>query len=115
MSQPKLNERRTVALSVWVIVSAAAITIVLIVTLFIVKPGMPDRIILLTGEQNSAYHDLGQRYAADLRGRGLEVDVMVTRGASDNVQRLKDSGRNVIEIFHFDYVTGTEMTYLISS
>ena len=118
MSQPKLNERRTVALSAWIMVSAAAITIVLIVTLFIVKPAMPDRIILLTGEQNSAYHDLGQRYAEDLRGRGLEVNVMVTHGASDNVKRLKDSGRNVVafapSIEDWSKVLGAEPVGLVA-
>ncbi|MCP3981451.1 MAG: hypothetical protein GY716_19300 [bacterium] len=73
---------------VWVGGCAAAIAIVLFVTLVLLKPAMPDRIVLLTGPEGSAYHDLGTRYAEDLRSRGLEADVLVTDGVRDNIQRL---------------------------
>ena len=44
----------------WLGVSAALIAIVLLVTVVVVKPAMPDRVVLLTGPEGGAYHDLGQ-------------------------------------------------------
>jgi TRAP-type uncharacterized transport system substrate-binding protein len=76
-------------------VSAALIAIVLFVALVVVKPAMPDRIVLLTGPEGGAYHDLGERYADDLRLRGLEAEVIVTEGVLDNMQRLA-AGGNVV-------------------
>jgi hypothetical protein len=73
----------------------AVVAIALFVTLVIVKPATPDRIVLLTGPEGSAYHDLGKRYALDLRRRGLEAEVIVTEGALDNLRRLTTVG-NVV-------------------
>ena len=53
MSQPDLTEKRGRLRRAWIRVSAAAIAIVLFVTLVIVKPGMPDRIVLLTGSEKA--------------------------------------------------------------
>jgi TRAP-type uncharacterized transport system substrate-binding protein len=86
------NERMRTALFG---MSGAAIAILLFVSLVIIKPAMPDRIVLLTGPENSAYHDLGKRFAEDLRSRGLEVQVIVTEGALDNVRQIVE-GRNAV-------------------
>ena len=76
-------------------VSAAGIAILVAVSLVAIKPAVPDRIVLFTGPENSAYHDLGHRYAEDLRNRGLEVEVVVTEGALDNVRRIVE-GSNAV-------------------
>ena len=52
---------------------------------------MPDRVVLLTGPESSAYHEFGVRLAQDLNARGINADVMVTGGSLDNLQRLRDS------------------------
>jgi TRAP-type uncharacterized transport system substrate-binding protein len=75
--------------------SAGFLLLVLLVTLLVVKPAMPDRIDLLTGPAGSAYHDLGERYAEDLRRRGLDADVIATDGTIDNLRRLADGGAAV--------------------
>jgi len=95
MRQPDPTEEHRRLRSVWIGISAAVIVIVLFVTLLIVKPAMPDRIVLLTGPEGSTYHHLGGRYAEDLRRRGLEADVVVTRGALDNLRRLAEGGQAV--------------------
>ena len=71
------------------------IAALLFVSIFVIKPTMPDRIALLTGPEDSAYHDLGVRYADDLQRRGLEVEVITTKGALDNVRQLAD-GRKAV-------------------
>ena len=66
----------------------AAVAIVLLVSLVIVRPAAPDKITLLTGPEGSGYHELGRRYAAALGDLGLEVEVIVTDGGFENVERL---------------------------
>jgi len=66
----------------------AAVAIVLLVSLVIIRPAAPDKITLLTGPEGSGYDELGTRYAAALRDLGLEVEVIVTDGGLENVERL---------------------------
>jgi len=72
----------------WNEFSIAIIAVVFIVALAVFQPAMPDRIVLLTGPEDSTYHHLGTRYAEQLRKDGLEVEVVETAGAFDNLQRL---------------------------
>ena len=72
----------------WIATSTVSIAILLLVTLVIVKSAMPDRITLLAGPVGSADHTLALRYADDLRRRGLEADVVVTKGELDNLRRV---------------------------
>ncbi|MCP3903618.1 MAG: ABC transporter substrate-binding protein [Planctomycetes bacterium] len=73
-------------------ISAAVLVAVLFVALVLIKPAMPDRIDLLTGPVGSAYHQLGERYAEDLRRHGLDVNVIATDGTLDNLRRLGRGG-----------------------
>jgi TRAP-type uncharacterized transport system substrate-binding protein len=91
MGQPNPADDAPRARRAWLAVCALVIAVALFVTLVVVKPAVPDRIVLLTGPEGSAYHDLGTRYAADLRGRGLEAEVVVTGGPLDNLRRLGDA------------------------
>ena len=62
----------------------------------IIKPAMPDKIILLTGPEGSTYCELGTRYASILRARGLETEVVATGGGLDNLQRLAAGDHNTV-------------------
>ena len=77
-------------------IPAAAIVLVLVVTLVVVKPAMPKRIELLTGPDGSAYHEFGKHYADELRKHGLEAEVVVTAGALDNLRRLAERGEDAV-------------------
>ena len=54
MSQTKLIQNCDRLRRAWSYVSVAVIALVLIVTLFVIKPGMPDQIVLLTGAKKNA-------------------------------------------------------------
>jgi TRAP-type uncharacterized transport system substrate-binding protein len=95
MSGPSLEDKHKRLRKIWLGVCVALVAVVLFVTLVVVKPAMPGHVILLTGPEGSAYHDLGRRYAEDLRSRGLEAEVVVTEGALDNLQRLAE-GPNAV-------------------
>jgi len=95
MSRPSLEDKQKRLRKIWLGVCVALVAVVLFVTLVVVKPAMPGHVILLTGPEGSAYHDLGTRYAEDLRSRGLEAEVVVTEGALDNLQRLAESANAV--------------------
>lgn len=52
-------------------------------------PMPPHRLVLATATEQSAYHVLGQRYRDMLRAYGVEVDVQVTGGSWQNLDRLQ--------------------------
>ena len=88
MSQPERMVPSKRLSGAWTYIAAFVVAIMIFVTLVIIKPAMPERIILLTGPDGSAYHELGKRIAEELRLRELEVDVVVTDGALENVLHL---------------------------
>jgi TRAP-type uncharacterized transport system substrate-binding protein len=71
-----------------VAIAAAVLFVVLLVALVLIKPAMPASIDLLTGPPGSAYYELGQQYAEELRRRGLDAEAIATDGAIDNLQRV---------------------------
>ena len=79
----------------WLVARIAVVVVVLLAALLLVRPSMPDRIVLLTGPEGSAYHALGVHYAETIRARGLAVDVVVTDGALDNLRRLAGTENTV--------------------
>ena len=78
------------------LISAAALAVVLFVVIVFIKPDMPDRITLLTGPDGSAYHELGLKYAVELKENGLGADVVVTDGGLDNLEKLAAGAPNAI-------------------
>jgi len=88
MQKTETGRRRKRPGRLWNEFSIAVVAVVFIVALIIIQPAMPDRIVLLTGPDDSTYHHLGTQYAEQLRKDGLEVEVVETAGAFDNLQRL---------------------------
>ena len=76
----------------WGVASATILLLVLGLTLRQIGPAAPGEVQLLTGPAGSPYHQLGERYAAYLRARGLPAEVVETRGAFDNLLRLTEPG-----------------------
>ena len=81
----------------WLAFSSAVILVVLFLAIVVIKPAMPDHVVLLTGPEASAYHEFGVRLAQDLNARGINADVIVTGGSLDNLQRLGE-GNNVVAL-----------------
>jgi TRAP-type uncharacterized transport system substrate-binding protein len=74
---------------------AAAPTIVLValacaVAYLVVDPEPPRRVVLATGQDNSAYEEFGRKYAAILARDGIRVELRRSLGSAENLQRLKD-------------------------
>jgi TRAP-type uncharacterized transport system substrate-binding protein len=60
-----------------------------------VRP-MPPRILtMVTGPEGSAYHEFGKRYREILARDGIELRLLSTAGALENLARLRDQGSNV--------------------
>jgi TRAP-type uncharacterized transport system substrate-binding protein len=56
----------------------------------LLRPTPPKRVVLLTGTEQGAYAEFGRRYAQELRGYGIEVQLLQTRGAAENLRMLRD-------------------------
>lgn len=117
MNETEIADRQKRFRRIAVGASVAVVAIVLFVTLVIIKPAMPDRIVLLTGPEESAYHGLGLRYAAALRDRGLEAEVVITEGSLDNVHRLASGGDDTVAFAPsaLDYEARTPMSNSLTS
>jgi TRAP transporter TAXI family solute receptor len=86
MSEYILSERRR---RNWLWATALAIAaLVLGLSLWLVGPVPPKRILLATGQANGSYDHFGNRYQCKLRRLGLKVDLVRTNGSVDNLQRL---------------------------
>jgi TRAP transporter TAXI family solute receptor len=54
----------------------------------VVDPAPPRRVILATGQENSAYEEFGRKYASVLARDGIQVGLQRSLGSEDNLQRL---------------------------
>lgn len=72
------------------------IAIAIFVSLVVLKPDLPKKIVLLTGPDDSGYHAIGEQYAAHLKSRGLRAEVVLTDGGMDNMRRLVDGANDTV-------------------
>src|SRR5882762_11701033 len=56
----------------------------------VLRPNPPRKVVLLTGTEQGAYAEFGRRYAQELRRYGIEVQLLQTRGAAENLRMLRD-------------------------
>ncbi len=102
------NERRFLKISRTTAI--AVISIALLISLVIIKPASPEKIVLLTGPEGSSYHELGTRYAEYLNQLGLQTEVKVTLGGFDNVQQLVAGAEDAVGFApsNIEHVIGDE-------
>ncbi|QYF95900.1 TAXI family TRAP transporter solute-binding subunit [Massilia sp. PAMC28688] len=77
------------------LVAATGPTILIIAALcllayVLVDPTPPRHVTLATGQENSAYEELGKKYAAALGRHGIKVTLVRSLGSQENLQRLQE-------------------------
>jgi uncharacterized protein len=55
----------------------------------LVDPSPPRHVVLSTGQENSAYEEIGKKYAAALARHGVKVTLLQSAGSGENLRRLK--------------------------
>jgi hypothetical protein len=67
-----------------------ALTLALLaLTYWWLDPNPPQKVVLATGPEQSAYERFGQRYAQALAAHGISVELRATDGSADNVALLR--------------------------
>jgi len=92
VKRPTLRSFSLVSLRDLVAASAPTIVLVLaacVVAYIVVDPAPPRRVVLATGQENSAYEEFGRKYAAVLAREGIRVELQRSLGSEDNLQRLQ--------------------------
>ena len=73
-----------------------AVVLLLAAGVYVVETLPPHKIVMATGAQGGAYHELGIRYREILAQAGVEVQLLTTTGAIENLTRLRDPRRGWI-------------------
>jgi TRAP-type uncharacterized transport system substrate-binding protein len=76
-------------------VIAGMVVILLGASVFIVETLPPRKIVMATGAEGGAYHEMGIRYREFLAQAGVELQLLPTTGALENLTRLRDSKSEV--------------------
>ena len=97
---PKIPPLRVTLISARdMIVSGAPFIVVALILLgaayLWLKPNPPNKVVLATGPDQSAYAEFGKRYAAELKRYGIEVQLRATEGATENLRLLKNDKEKV--------------------
>ena len=56
----------------------------------LIRPAPPDTVVILSGAEDSGFHNTAKRYAKIISTHGIEVKVVITDGSAENLQRLRD-------------------------
>src|SRR5262249_2393403 len=77
--------------SFWAYFGIIGIVVILLgAGVYVVETLPPRRIVMATGAEGGAYHDLGIRYRELLAQAGVELQLLTTTGALENLTRLRD-------------------------
>jgi TRAP-type uncharacterized transport system substrate-binding protein len=60
------------------------------VVIWLAKPAPPKHVLMGTGSAGDSYEDLAQKYAAYFKKNGVTLELVQTKGAQENLLRLKD-------------------------
>src|SRR5262249_50613107 len=66
------------------------IAAVLIAAYLIIDPAPPRQVSLGTGQENSAYENIGKKYQAAMSKHGIAVTLQNSHGSSENLKRLNE-------------------------
>jgi len=77
-------------LRILVIAIALAVIAALWVAIAALRPMPPLTVVMATGPEGSAAHEFGKRYRDILARAGIDLQMLPTAGALDNLARLKD-------------------------
>jgi TRAP-type uncharacterized transport system substrate-binding protein len=69
---------------------AGVVAILLAAAVYVVETLPPRKIVMATGAQGGAYYELGIRYREILAHAGVELQLLTTTGAIENLTRLRD-------------------------
>src|SRR5580704_826278 len=93
-SRPAKRAMRQTALWFYV-VAAAVIAGALVATIVYLGPFPPRVVVMSTGLPGGAYDELGRRYQAILARSHVELKLVQSAGAVENLKRLNDPGSDV--------------------
>src|SRR2546423_4759426 len=67
----------------------------LVAAYIVLDPTPPKRVVLATGPENTAYAKFGERYQAELKRYGIQVELRQTLGSLQNRRLLRDPKEHV--------------------
>ncbi|GAB3456436.1 TAXI family TRAP transporter solute-binding subunit [Massilia terrae] len=70
--------------------TVALVIIACVAAWLLVDPAPPRKVVLATGQENSAYEEFGRQYAKALAKNDIKVTLVPSLGSQDNLQRLVD-------------------------
>ena len=71
----------------WPLVAIAVTAVVVLIAAFMVLRTMPPRVVVMaTGTEGGAYHEIGKRYREILARAGVELRLRQTGGSVENVE-----------------------------
>ena len=75
----------------WPTITIGVTAAVIVCAAVVMLRSMPPRVIVMaTGPEGGAYHELGERYRAALGADGVEVRLVPTAGSVENLALLRD-------------------------
>jgi len=98
VKRPRIGKFSLVSLRDLVVAILPTILLVLaacVVAYIVVDPAPPRRVVLATGQENSAYEEFGRKYAAVLARDGIKAELQRSLGSEDNLQRLIDGKADI--------------------
>jgi TRAP-type uncharacterized transport system substrate-binding protein len=98
-----LRLRREIRVAV--ALAAVAVIAAFAAALYFVQPAPPGRIVMSTGRTDGDYHRYGLEYRRILAQQGVELDLVNSEGALENIGRLMDPASRV-DVAFFQSGTG---------
>jgi TRAP-type uncharacterized transport system substrate-binding protein len=91
-----------------VVIGIALFTIAVLITILVMHPLPPRVLVMTTGQEGSAYYELGERYRDIFKKEGIELQLKPSAGSVENLERLRDPRSGVSVGFLIGGITNKE-------
>jgi TRAP-type uncharacterized transport system substrate-binding protein len=91
MGLKKLMELLDVGPKVAIAILSIVLMIIATGAFLFIKSAPPTQLTMVTGPDGSTFHELGLKYAKELKAHGVHIKVLTSNGSLDNLNQIADS------------------------
>lgn len=91
-----------------VVIGIALFTIAVLIIILVMRPLPPRVVVMTTGQEGSAYYELGERYRDIFKNEGIELRLKPSAGSVENLEHLQDPRSGVSVGFLIGGITNKE-------
>lgn len=87
----RLMELLDVGPKIAIIILSIVVVMIAIGAVLFIRSAPPTKLTMVTGPEGSTFHELGLKYAKEMKAHGVHLEIFTSNGSLDNLSRIADA------------------------